>query len=92
MIGVVLDTNLVVSALLQFSRLRAGSCFCRSTELFECATAGTFNVPYDGDAQLGGKMASVGQRLIDATAKLMLKQDFRTFRAATATERYLSNS
>ena len=34
-------------------------------------------VAYDGEAQIGGKMASVGQRLIDTTAKLMVKRFFK---------------
>ena len=31
---------------------------------------------YDGDAQLGGTMAAVGQRMIDTTSKMMLKRFF----------------
>ena len=37
--------------------------------------AGT-EVAYDGDAQIGGKMAAVGNRLIDTTARLMIKRFF----------------
>ena len=33
-------------------------------------------VSYEGDAQVGGTMASVGQRLIDGTAKMMIKKFF----------------
>jgi len=33
-------------------------------------------VAYDGDAQIGGTMAAVGQRLIDGTAKMMIKKFF----------------
>lgn len=33
-------------------------------------------VAYDGDAQIGGKMAAVGNRLIDTTARLMIKRFF----------------
>ncbi|MEQ1886819.1 MAG: carbon monoxide dehydrogenase subunit G [Bryobacteraceae bacterium] len=33
-------------------------------------------VTYDGDAQIGGTIASVGQRLIDGTAKMMIKKFF----------------
>jgi uncharacterized protein len=33
-------------------------------------------VSYEGDAQLGGTMAAVGQRLIDGTAKMMIKKFF----------------
>src|SRR5215472_6599675 len=31
-------------------------------------------VSYEGDAQVGGTMAAVGQRLIDGTAKMMIKK------------------
>jgi carbon monoxide dehydrogenase subunit G len=37
--------------------------------------AGT-NVAYDGDVQVGGTIAAVGQRLIDTTAKMMIKRFF----------------
>ena len=33
-------------------------------------------VTYDGDVQVGGTIAAVGQRLIDATAKMMIKRFF----------------
>jgi hypothetical protein len=39
------------------------------------AEAGT-EVAYEGDAQVGGTMAAVGQRLIDATAKMLIKRFF----------------
>jgi carbon monoxide dehydrogenase subunit G len=39
------------------------------------AAAGT-DVAYDGDAQIGGTIAAVGQRLIDGTAKMMIKKFF----------------
>ena len=31
---------------------------------------------YEGDAQVGGTIAAVGQRLIDGTAKMMIKRFF----------------
>ncbi len=34
------------------------------------------DVTYDGDVQVGGTMAAVGQRLIDATAKMIIKRFF----------------
>lgn len=37
--------------------------------------AGT-EVSYEGDAQVGGTMAAVGQRLIDGTAKMLIKRFF----------------
>jgi len=33
-------------------------------------------VSYEGDAQVGGTMAAVGQRLIDGTAKMLIKKFF----------------
>jgi hypothetical protein len=33
-------------------------------------------VAYEGDVQVGGTMAAVGQRLIDGTAKMMIKRFF----------------
>lgn len=33
-------------------------------------------VSYEGDAQVGGTMAAVGQRLIDGTTKMMIKKFF----------------
>jgi carbon monoxide dehydrogenase subunit G len=33
-------------------------------------------VAYDGEAQIGGTMAAVGQRLIDTTARLLIKRFF----------------
>jgi carbon monoxide dehydrogenase subunit G len=32
------------------------------------------HITYEGDAQVGGKIASVGQRLVESTAKAMIKQ------------------
>lgn len=34
------------------------------------------DVSYEGEAQVGGTMAAVGQRLIDGTAKMMIKRFF----------------
>ncbi|HEY3838132.1 MAG TPA: carbon monoxide dehydrogenase subunit G [Bryobacteraceae bacterium] len=34
------------------------------------------DVSYDGDVQVGGTIASVGQRLIDTTSKLIIKKFF----------------
>jgi carbon monoxide dehydrogenase subunit G len=33
-------------------------------------------ISYEGDVQVGGTIAAVGQRLIDATAKMMIKRFF----------------
>lgn len=45
--------------------------------------AGT-EVSYEGDAQIGGTIASVGQRLIDGTAKMMIKRFFERLTAEAA--------
>jgi uncharacterized protein len=39
------------------------------------AEAGT-EVSYDGDVQVGGTIAAVGQRLLDGTAKILIKKFF----------------
>jgi hypothetical protein len=40
------------------------------------AVDGGTEVAYEGDAQVGGTMAAVGQRLIDGTSKMMIKKFF----------------
>jgi carbon monoxide dehydrogenase subunit G len=42
---------------------------------FTAKDAGT-DVSYEGDVQVGGTIAAVGQRLIDGTAKMMIKRFF----------------
>ena len=42
---------------------------------FTAKDSGT-EVSYEGDVQVGGTIAAVGQRLIDATAKMMIKRFF----------------
>lgn len=39
-------------------------------------------VKYDGEVQVGGTIASVGQRLLDTTAKLIIKKFFEKFSEA----------
>jgi uncharacterized protein len=39
------------------------------------------DVAYEGDVQVGGTMAAVGQRLIDATARMMIKKFFEKLTA-----------
>ena len=41
-------------------------------------------VSYEGDAQIGGTIASVGQRLIDGTAKMMIKKFFERLTSEAA--------
>jgi carbon monoxide dehydrogenase subunit G len=38
-------------------------------------------VAYEGEAQVGGTMAAVGQRLIDGTARMMIKKFFEKLSA-----------
>jgi len=42
-------------------------------------------VKYEGDVQVGGMIAGVGQRLLDVTAKLIIKKFFEKFTAAVET-------
>jgi carbon monoxide dehydrogenase subunit G len=39
------------------------------------------DVAYEGDVQVGGTMAAVGQRLIDASAKMLIKKFFEKLTA-----------
>ena len=48
------------------------------------ADAGATEVAYEGDAQVGGTIAAVGQRLIDGTAKTMIKKFFDKLAAEAA--------
>jgi carbon monoxide dehydrogenase subunit G len=41
------------------------------------------DVQYDGDVQVGGTIAAVGQRLIDTTSKMMIKRFFDKFAETT---------
>jgi uncharacterized protein len=43
-------------------------------------------VHYDGDVQVGGAIASVGQRLIDTTAKMLIKRFFDKLAAEAASK------
>ena len=45
---------------------------------------GGTEVSYEGDAQVGGTMAAAGQRLIDGTAKMMIKKFFEKLAAEAA--------
>jgi carbon monoxide dehydrogenase subunit G len=42
----------------------------------EEADGGATTVNYEGDVQVGGTIAAVGQRLIDTTAKMLIKKFF----------------
>lgn len=43
------------------------------------------DVKYEGDVQVGGTIASVGQRLLDTTAKLIIKKFFEKLSEAAKT-------
>lgn len=47
---------------------------------FAAAENGT-TVSYEGDVQVGGTIAAVGQRMIDATAKLLIRRFFEKLAA-----------
>jgi carbon monoxide dehydrogenase subunit G len=44
---------------------------------------GGTEVSFDGDVQIGGTIAAVGQRLIDTTARLLIKRFFEKLAAET---------
>lgn len=44
-------------------------------------------VTYEGDAQVGGKLASVGQRLMESSAKAIIKQSLDGLNAAVVSRR-----
>ena len=47
---------------------------------------GSTEIKYDGDVNVGGTIAAVGQRLIDTTSKMIIKKFFEKFsEVATAT-------
>lgn len=51
--------------------------FMKGDGLLKLAASGDgTEVVYEGDAQVGGTMAAVGQRLIDGTARMMIKRFF----------------
>lgn len=43
---------------------------------------GTTLMKYEGDVQIGGRLASVGQRLLDTTSKSMIRQGLEALNAA----------
>jgi carbon monoxide dehydrogenase subunit G len=43
---------------------------------------GTTRMTYDGDVQIGGRLASVGQRLLDSASKSMIRQGLEALDAA----------
>jgi len=46
-------------------------------------------VKYDGEVQIGGMIAGVGQRLLDVTAKLIIKKFFEKLTSAIAEQQVL---
>ena len=51
--------------------------FLKGTGLLNLTPAeANVNVSYEGEVQVGGTMAAVGQRLIDTTSKMMIKRFF----------------
>lgn len=51
--------------------------FIKGDGLLKLASAeGGTEVAYDGDVQIGGTIAAVGQRLLDGTAKILIKKFF----------------
>lgn len=46
------------------------------------AAGDSTTLTYDGDVQVGGTMAAIGQRLIDATSKMIIRNFFSNFERA----------
>lgn len=66
---------------------RGSSGFVKATaelalEVFE----GTTRLSYDGDAKVGGRIASVGQRLLDSSARAIAKQSLTALNQRLAAE------
>jgi len=60
--------------------------FVKGDGLLKLTPAGdATEVSYEGDAQVGGTMAAVGQRLIDGTSKMMIKKFFEKLAAEATT-------
>ena len=60
--------------------------FLKGTGDFELAASGEQTaIKYSGDVQVGGTIASVGQRMIQASAKMMAAQFFTALEAEAAT-------
>ena len=60
--------------------------FMNGTGLLKLADAGgRTDLTYDGDVQVGGTIAAVGQRLIDTTAKMLIKRFFDKLSKEAAT-------
>jgi len=57
--------------------------FMKGEGLLKLTPAGEgTEVTYDGDVQVGGTIAAVGQRLIDVTARMMIKRFFEKLASA----------
>lgn len=62
---------------------RGGPGFVKATGHLKLSPAGAqTNVDYEGDAQVGGRLASVGQRLVESSAKAIIKQSLAGLNAA----------
>jgi uncharacterized protein len=62
--------------LLRLSPASAGATVSAAATSASAATAVATLVSYEGEAQVGGTMAAVGQRLIDGTSKMMINKFF----------------
>jgi uncharacterized protein len=70
--------------LLKLSPADAAVIPSEARNLSSASTATATLVSYEGEAQVGGTMAAVGQRLIDGTAKMMIKKFFDKLAALVA--------
>jgi len=59
--------------------------FLRGDGVLKLTSTGTgTEVSYDGDVQIGGTIAAVGQRLLDGTAKMLIKKFFESLLQAAS--------
>ncbi len=60
--------------------------FMKGDGLIQIASApdGGVDISYEGDAQIGGTMAAVGNRMIDMTARMLIKRFFEKLAAEPA--------
>jgi carbon monoxide dehydrogenase subunit G len=58
--------------------------FMRGDGLLTLQTGSSTEVHYEGEVHIGGMIASVGQRLLDATSKLIIRKFFEKLTEAVA--------
>jgi len=71
---------------------KGGPGFVKATARIELVPDGDGTImKYDGDAQVGGRIASIGQRLVDSSSKVIIKQSLEGLGATLAARAAASN-